>query len=441
MPARHRVATLYSVHMNPVDIIALKRDGAELTEADLRELIDGFVSGSVPDYQMSAFAMAVFFQGMSDHETVTLTRLMLESGVSLNWNDGPDVVDKHSTGGVGDKVSLVLAPVLAALGFRVPMISGRGLGPTGGTLDKLESIPGFRTDLSISEMQNVVNDVGCVITGATKELVPADRKLYALRDVTATVPSIPLITASILSKKLAESLDALVLDVKVGSGAFMKSRAQAEALAQTLVRVGNQFGVSTVAFITDMDQPLGQMCGNAVEVAEVIECLKGGGPADLRELTLTLAQSLLEQTNRSNDAQQVEQAIDSGAAFEKFSDMVRAQGGDIDASVSIADNIHMVESDASGFVSAIDTELIGKYVIELGGGRQRLSDEIDHSVGIEVLAKLGDRVEGGQPLARVFHSGGSADFKMWINAAITFADDAPAESSLIQNSFHRVESS
>jgi pyrimidine-nucleoside phosphorylase len=421
--------------MNPVDIIALKRDGAELSESQLRYLIDGFVAGDVPDYQMSAFAMAVYFSGMSDDETVMLTRLMLESGVTLEWPDGPQVVDKHSTGGVGDKVSLVLAPLLADFGFRVPMISGRGLGPTGGTLDKLESIPGFRTDLSIAELQDVVGSVGCVITGATKELVPADRKLYALRDVTATVPSVPLITASILSKKLAESLDALVLDVKLGSGSFMKSRSQAVELAETLVRVGNQFGVSTVAFMTDMDQPLGQMCGNSLEVAEAIECLKGGGPADLREVTLTLAQSILKQVDEGWGAENAATQLDSGATFERFNQMVSAQGGDPDAVLTISENSCVVESAVRGFVSNIDTEAIGKFVIELGGGRKRLSDKIDHSVGLELLAKKGDTIERGQPLARVFHRSPNLDFDKLIRDMITVADDRPAESSLIKQVF------
>ena len=417
--------------MNPVDIIAAKRDGAELGERQLRSLIDGFVDGSVPDYQMSAFAMAVFFRGMSDQETVTLTQLMLNSGVTLNWSAGPPVVDKHSTGGVGDKVSLVLAPLLAACGVRVPMISGRGLGPTGGTLDKLESIPGFRTDLSIVELQSVVDQVGCVITGATKDLVPADRKLYALRDVTATVPSIPLITASIMSKKLAESLDALVLDVKCGSGAFMQSPAEAEALARSLVRVGKQLGVPTTASITDMDQPLGRACGNALEVAEAIECLRGGGPADLRELSLTLANELLKMVGGHATPDAVAE-LDSGRAYEKFNDMVRGQGGNPDAALTISSTCCEVESECSGFVGAINTQAIGRLVIEQGGGRQRLTDSIDHSVGIEVLVKIGDQVERGQPLARLFNRLDAPDFAHRVRSAFSCQDETPPPNRLVR---------
>jgi pyrimidine-nucleoside phosphorylase len=418
--------------MNPVELITLKRNGEELSDKQLQSLLEGFVAGRVPDYQMSAFAMAVYFQGMSERETISLTRLMLDSGVSLDWSSGPAVVDKHSTGGVGDKVSLVLAPLLAACGVRVPMISGRGLGPTGGTLDKLESIPGFRTDYSIAELQHVVNSVGCVITGATHDLVPADRKLYALRDVTATVPSIPLITASILSKKLAESLDALVLDVKYGSGAFMQSAEQAQDLARTLVRVGNHFGVSTTAYITNMNQPLGAMCGNALEVAESIECLQGGGPADLRELTLTLAKNLVEQTQQDVDPASV---LDSGQGFEKFNAMVVAQGGDALAALEIAKQQEVVEAASSGFVAAIDTQAIGRAVIELGGGRKQLNDAVDHSVGIEMLVKIGDSIERGQPLARVYQRASPTTHEStsstMIEQAIRISEEQPQVECLV----------
>src|SRR5262245_22400391 len=280
--------------MNPAVLIAKKRDGRELARNEIVYLVHGFTRGTIPEYQMAAFAMAVFLQGMTTDETAALTDAMLQSGVWLVWpqRDRP-IVDKHSTGGIGDKTSLVLAPLLACCGLAVPMISGRGLGATGGTLDKLEAIPGFRTDLSPAEIQATVERVGCAITGASAEIVPADRKLYALRDVTATVPSIPLITASIMSKKLAESLDALVLDVKFGSGAFMKTLADARRLAQSLVATGKRMGVRTTALLTDMNQPLGRMAGNLVEVHEVIACLKGEGPADLWELTRELAAELV----------------------------------------------------------------------------------------------------------------------------------------------------
>jgi pyrimidine-nucleoside phosphorylase len=280
--------------MNVVHLISKKRDGGELADYEIGAIIDGYVRGDVHDYQMSAWAMAVFLRGMTVAETAALTEAMLQSGVTFQWPAGEaPKVDKHSTGGIGDKVSLPLAPLLACCGVHVPMISGRGLGATGGTLDKLEAIPGFRTNLSTEEMQAVCRRVGCVISGATADLVPADRKLYALRDVTGTVPSIPLITASIMSKKLAEGLDALVLDVKHGSGAFMKTLDQARELARSMVNTGHRMGVPTTALVTDMNQPLGRMAGNAVEVIESIDVLRGTGPADLVEVTLELGAELL----------------------------------------------------------------------------------------------------------------------------------------------------
>ncbi|RIK84242.1 MAG: thymidine phosphorylase [Planctomycetota bacterium] len=285
--------------MNPVWIIQKKRDRGELTAAEIGEFIAGYVRGDVPDYQMSALAMAIYLNGMTTDETAALTDSMLNSGARFEWpDDGRLRADKHSTGGIGDKTSLLLAPMLACCGLQVPMISGRGLGATGGTLDKLEAIPGFRTDLSMEEVRDVVRRVGCVITGATADLVPADRKLYALRDVTATVPSIPLITASIMSKKLAEGLDALVLDVKFGSGAFMKTLDQARRLAESLVSTGKRMGVATTALLTDMNQPLGRMAGNAVEVNESVAALEGRGPADLMEVTLALGAQVLAFAGR-----------------------------------------------------------------------------------------------------------------------------------------------
>ena len=413
--------------MNPVRLIAQKRDGQELTRDEIAFLIRGFVDGDIPEYQMSALAMAVYFQGMTNSETVALTQEMLHSGVTLEWNPGSSLVDKHSTGGVGDKVSLVLAPLLAACGLRVPMISGRGLGPTGGTLDKLESIAGFRTDLSINELQAATERVGCVITGATADLAPADGRLYALRDVTATVPSIPLITASIMSKKLAESLDALVLDVKWGNGAFMKTREQAIELARSLVRVGNATGVTTTALLTDMNQPLGQMCGNAVEVNESLACLSGGGPEDLRRITLSLGAELLQsaglvETQAEAEAMLLDR-LSSGAAFEVFCEMVRAQGGNLDEPRPIAAE-HVIEAQRSGYVSAIDTEVLGQAIIDLGGGRRQVSDSIDHSVGLEMLVRIGDRVEAGDSVVRIFANRFAVSVKERIARAVTI-DEQP----------------
>jgi pyrimidine-nucleoside phosphorylase len=392
--------------MNVVQIISKKRDGRELSPDDIGFVIDGYVRGDVPDYQMAAWAMAVFLRGMTVEETAALTDCMLRSGITFQWPEGGSpIVDKHSTGGIGDKVSLPLAPLLACCDLQVPMISGRGLGATGGTLDKLESIPGFRTNLSTAEFQRICCEVGCVISGATADLVPADRKLYALRDVTGTVPSIPLITASIMSKKLAEGLDALVLDVKHGSGAFMKTRDEARRLAQSMVDTGKRMGVATTALLTDMNQPLGRMAGNAVEVNESIEMLRGSGPTDLMEVTLALGAELLVLTNRERSSgaarKRLENAIACGAGLEKFHEMVAAQGGEADAPRPLAPG-HEVGSPRAGYVSAIDTERLGYVIIHLGGGRKQLGDKLDFSVGLEMLVRLGDPVEARQPLVRVF---------------------------------------
>ena len=411
--------------MTPAELIARKRDGHTLTRDEIAFVIRGFVDSSIPEYQMSALAMAIFFQGMEDEETAALTQEMLLSGVRLEWPAGAAVVDKHSTGGVGDKVSLVLAPLLASCGLRVPMISGRGLGPTGGTLDKLESIPGFRTDLSIKEMQTIVERVGCVITGATEDLVPADRKFYGLRDVTATVPSIPLITASIMSKKLAESLNALVLDVKCGSGAFMKTRDQGVELANSLVRAGQRMGVRTTALVTDMNQPLGRMCGNALELDETLDCLAGEGPDDLRYVTLALGAELLVSAERCADPTAAESLLsdrlDSGAAREVFEQMVVAQGGDLKIGYQVARE-QVVVAERSGFVTRMDTEALGMAVIDLGGGRRQIGDSVDHSVGIDMRAKIGDEVSAGDPLARIFADQKVPAIMSRVSGAITISD-------------------
>jgi pyrimidine-nucleoside phosphorylase len=421
--------------MNPAVVIAKKRDGRELSRDEIAQLIHGFTHGSIPEYQMAAFAMAVFLRGMTQGETAALTDAMLQSGVWLVWpTRDRAIVDKHSTGGIGDKTSLVLAPLLACCGLAVPMISGRGLGATGGTLDKLESIPGFRTNLSLGEIQLAVASVGCVITGASAEIVPADRKLYALRDVTATVPSIPLITASIMSKKLAESLDALVLDVKFGSGAFMKTLEGTRELARSLVDTGQRMGVKTTALLTDMNQPLGRMAGNLVEVHEAIACLKGGGPADLWELTRELAMELIGSRDGEAPAEprsQLDDAISSGRALAKFAEMVAVQGGDLDRLPPLPSGIEVVAS-RSGYIGAIDTEALGLAIIELGGGRKVMTDKIDHAVGLEMLVRLSDRVTAGQPTVRVFATREQvAHVQPMIEQAIAIQGEPPAAGPLI----------
>lgn len=422
--------------MNPTQIIAKKRDGGQLTPDEIKFFIEGFTDESIPDYQMASLAMAIFLNDMVPAETACLTREMLNSGRVLQWNKSDGIqVDKHSTGGIGDKVSLILAPVLAVCGLHVPMISGRGLGPTGGTLDKLESIPGFRTDLSLDEMQRVSNKVGCVINSASEELAPADRKLYALRDVTGTVPSIPLITASIMSKKLAEGLDALVLDVKCGSGAFMKTPERARALAESLVRTGEEMDLKISAILTDMNQPLGRMVGNAVEVDESIDALKGGGPADLRQVTVALCGEILQLTGKAPTREagetEIARVLDSGDGLEKFREMVTAQGGDLDADRDVAPASEVL-AERDGYVSAVDAEQLGFAVIEMGGGRKVKTDSLDYGVGFEMLVRVGDTVESGQPLVNLFSRPGQSDgVAPMITSAITISDEPTTPPQLI----------
>ena len=390
---------------NPVVLISKKRDGKHLTDDQIHEFIAGYASGTIPDYQMSAMAMAICCRGMSSAETAALTDAMLQSGQELSWPAGPPRVDKHSTGGLGDKVSIVLAPLLACCGVQIPMISGRGLGATGGTLDKLESISGFRTDLTVEEIRAQVEKVGCVITSATKDLAPADRKLYALRDVSGTVPSIPLITASIMSKKLAAGLDALVLDVKFGSGAFMKTYEEARELAKSLVETGHRMGVATSAILTDMNQPLGRMVGNAVEIDESVDALKGQGPDDLMQVTLALGAELLVLARVASSVEAGEKmlkdAVDDGRGLEKLREMVAAQGGNLDAPRERADAYELT-AESNGIITTIDAEQLGHAVIDLGGGRKKVGDSIDFAVGIEMKVRIGDRIERGQPLMNVF---------------------------------------
>lgn len=409
--------------MTPALIIAKKRDGHVLSREEIAHFVQGFARGEIPDYQMSALAMAIYIRGMSADETAALTDAMLVSGQRLPARLR---VDKHSTGGIGDKTSLILAPLVAACGLAVPMISGRGLGATGGTLDKLEAIPGFRTNLSLAEIHDQTERVGCVITGASAEIAPADKKLYALRDVTATVPSIPLITASIMSKKLAESLDALVLDVKFGSGAFMKSQGDARTLARSLVDTGRRMGVRTSALLTDMNQPLGRMAGNLVEVHESLATLEGHGPADLWDCTRELAAELLVLAFHASDHQAARQMLDqkiaSGEALAKFREMAQAQGGDLDRLPPLPPATE-IAAERSGFVLSVNTEQLGHAIIELGGGRKVMADAIDHAAGLEMCVRIGDRVEAGQPLVRAFGSGEKVEqVRELVAGAFAFSD-------------------
>ena len=398
--------------MNPAEFIRKKRNGGEVTREEIRAFVTAFLEGDIADYQMSAFLMAVYFQGMTAGETAGLTDVMLHSGTVVDLSAIAGVkVDKHSTGGVGDKVSLILAPMVAACGVPVPMISGRGLGHTGGTLDKLESIPGFRTDLSIDEYRKVIGQTGAVMIGQTAEIAPADKRMYALRDVTATVESIPLIAGSIMSKKLAEGIDGLVLDVKTGNGAFMQSYDDALLLAQTLVAIGTRMGKRTVGFVTDMNQPLGHAVGNWLEVAESVECLRGSAVHDLMEVTYVLGGAMVWLGGRAasimEGIDQCRSAIWSGTAYEKFLDIVRVQGGDL----SVIEHLPSypasrykvdVRADRQGFVTSFDTMAIGVLATELGAGRLRVGELIDPKAGMIFGRKLGDPVAVGDTLAIIF---------------------------------------
>jgi len=394
--------------MLPQWIIERKRDGQILADDELEFLIGGYTRGEIPDYQMAAFAMAVFFRGMTPDETAALTRSMLRSGDTVDTSSiRMPKIDKHSTGGVGDKISLILAPLVACCGVAVPMVCGRGLGITGGTVDKLEAIPGYRTQLSEDEFVQVVARCGCSIIGPTERLAPADRKLYALRDVTGTVPSIPLIVASIMSKKLAEGIDGLVLDVKCGRGAFMRTLPEARALAEALIRVGRNMGKRTAALITAMDQPLGRTAGNALEVQEAIETLRGQGPADVRTLTLALGAEMLRLTGVVTDQNQaaimLAKKLESGEAFAKFRDMVGLQGGetaavDDPARLPAARYQRPYPAAADGIVQDVDAEKVGRLCVTLGAGRVRATDTVDPAAGVSALVPVGQRVGRGDPL-------------------------------------------
>jgi len=393
-------------------LIQRKRDSGSFEAPEWRAIIDGYVAGRIPDYQLSALLMAVVWRGLSTDELAALTDAMIASGDRLRFEGiGRPVLDKHSTGGVGDKVSLLVAPMVASCGVAVPMMSGRGLGHTGGTLDKLESIPGFRTGLSLREVEAQVGRLGCAMIGQTPEIAPADRKLYALRDVTGTVESIPLIAASIMSKKLAEGLDGLVLDVKTGSGAFLPDLERALELARTMIALGETRGCRTVALLTAMDRPLGRACGNVLEVEEALQGLAGEGPEDLMEVTYALGVEMLLLAGVERDAAAarrcLEETVRSGRALETFGKVIEAQGGDPaviedPGILPQADAVEVFRAPLGGTVGAVDPRIIGRAIIELGGGRQTMADPVDPTVGFVITVKPGDRVKAGQPLASVF---------------------------------------
>ena len=429
------------------ELIERKRDGDDLSREELRRFLDGYLAGEVAEYQMSAFLMAAYLQGLTAAELAELTTAMIESGERLDFSGGgAPAVDKHSTGGVGDKVSLILAPLLAAYGLRVPMMSGRGLGHTGGTLDKLESIPGFRTRLSLAEFEEVLGDVGCAMIGQTAEITPLDGRLYALRDVTGTVPSIPLIASSIISKKVAEGIEALVLDVKCGSGAFMPDEERALRLAQTLVGLAAEQGLAARALLTDMESPLGRTVGNALEAAEAIDCLRGGGPADLREVTLALCAELVVATGGAAEAGAargaLEPLLDGGHAAEVFGRLVARQGGDAavlddPGRLPQAPVRRELEASRSGWVAGLDARTIGLAAVELGAGRTTVDDEVDPAVGLVLHKQVGEAVDRGEPLVTI-HAATEDDVRpalQRLGTAISITDEAPVPRKLL---LHRV---
>lgn len=427
--------------MTPYQIIQKKRDGGTLTEAELQTFINGCLSGEVPDYQAAAFLMAVFFRGMTDEETYLLTKVMIASGDTVDLSSfGRLSADKHSTGGVGDKTTLIVAPIAASEGLKLAKMSGRGLGHTGGTVDKLESIPGYRTDLSVPEFLAQAEKAGIAVVGANKALVPADKYLYALRDVTATVDSIPLIASSIMSKKLAAGAQNIVLDVKYGSGAFMKTAADAEVLAQKMTALGKRFGRNMAAVISNMDRPLGEAVGNALELSEAVDVLRGKQGGDIREVSLVLASELIALakglTPEEAYARAVD-ALDSGRAYAQMKTWIAAQGGD----VSVLDSMHSLYDDEpmqvftsprTGYISHMDTEKIGLVSTMLGAGRRKKEDVLDLNAGLIVHKKTGDRVEAGEPLCTLYTK--TADLNAASEAyldALTFSDEPPAEEPLI----------
>ena len=429
--------------MRAVDVIMKKRDGGTLARDEIRFFVDGVTTGTFPNYQASALLMAVLLRGMTAEETAWLTDAMVHSGVRVDLAAVPGVkVDKHSTGGVGDKTSLVLAPLAAACGVPVPMMSGRGLGHTGGTLDKLESIPGFRVNLSLVEMKAALARVGCAMIGQTAQIAPADKMLYALRDVTATVESIPLISASIMSKKIAEGIDALVLDVKTGSGAFMKTERESRLLAESLVSIGNTSGVKTEAIITAMDAPLGNAVGNALEVIECLEVLKGRGPADLVDVSIELTARMLVLGRVADDLadgeKQARDAIASGAGLDRFRKIIETQGGDprvVDEYQRLpqAPERHLVTATRGGFLTTLDAELVGRASVALGAGRDRVNDPVDGAVGIMLKAKPGDALGPGAAVLELhYRDRGRLQAALALaTRAITIGDTRPPAARLI----------
>jgi pyrimidine-nucleoside phosphorylase len=434
--------------MRAVDIIMKKRDGSALTREEIRFFVEGVTSGAWPDYQASSLLMAVVLRGMTVEETAWLTDAMVHSGVKVDLADIPGLkVDKHSTGGVGDKTSLILAPLAAVCGVPVPMMSGRGLGHTGGTLDKLEAIPGFRVNLSLDEMKSALRRTGCAMLGQTARIAPADKKLYALRDVTGTVESIPLISASIMSKKIAEGIDALILDVKTGSGAFMKTEADSRKLAESLVSIGNASGVKTEAIITDMQTPLGRAVGNALEVIECVDVLKGGGPKDLVDVSVELTARMLVLGKAAKDLadarHRVRDAIGSGAGLERLRRIIESQGGDprvLDdySRLPHVESREMVTAPRDGFLTRVDAELVGKASVILGAGRDRVEDAVDFAVGLLVLAKPGAAVRAGDPVFEVHYRDRDRleRARPLLNQAMEFGTAPPAPARLILDEVH-----
>jgi pyrimidine-nucleoside phosphorylase len=424
--------------MRAVDLIRKKRDSEEHSREEIDFLISGYTRGEIPDYQMAAWLMAAWLRGLNRSETAALTETMLHSGEVVNLSDLPGKkVDKHSTGGVGDKTSLILAPIVAAGGLTVPMISGRGLGHTGGTLDKLESIPGFNVNLSLEEFRTVLRACGMALIGQTAEIAPADKKIYALRDVTSTVENIGLICASIMSKKLAEGIDALVLDVKTGSGAFMKREEDSVRLAEVMVDTGKRMGKKVVALITDMDQPLGRAAGHAKEVAECIEVLSGGGPADVRDLSVELSAWMFflgERTKTLDEGRRLaENMITSGQAKERFKQCIRLQSGDervVDEPQRLPEaRFHAdVRSSSSGLITGTNCEQFGIALAMLGGGREKKEDQIDHAVGLEFHKRIGDRIEKGESLATIHYNSDAklAEAKTLISNSYQIGEAAPS---------------
>lgn len=428
--------------MRAIDIIRLKRDGETLSREAIDEFIAGLSDGSWADYQVSAMLMAIVWRGMTAQETAWLTDAMVRSGTRVDLSSIPGIkVGKHSTGGVGDKLSIVLAPVVAACGVVVPKMSGRGLGHTGGTLDKLESIPGFRVSLSLEEFVTMLRDLGCCMISTTKDIAPADKKLYALRDVTSTIESIPLISASVMSKKLAEGSNAVVLDVKCGSGAFMKTGADALALARSLVSIGKANGVRTEAFITNMDTPLGRAVGNALEVAECVTTLRGQGPPDVHQLIVTLGSRMLQLAGKaatdSEATAHIERALQDGTALAKFEAMVARQGGDAAVirdprRLPQASHRHIVSAPSDGYVTRIDAELVGRAAVALGAGRDRLDAPINMAAGIIVRRKSGDAVAAGDPILELHHDDASLDDAVALaTRAIAVGPDRPPPTTLV----------